>query len=116
MCGIRARSRSSSSRYAIAVGRGEALGPDVSVLKIWATETFQRIARLMIEVAGPYGGMYPTGPHGTALTNALAVYYNALPSTIYGGSSEIQRNTVATRVLHLGAASRSSADAGEKER
>jgi len=41
------------SRFADQLKRGETLGADVSMLKIWVTETYQRISELMIEVAGP---------------------------------------------------------------
>jgi alkylation response protein AidB-like acyl-CoA dehydrogenase len=80
---------------------GVALGPDVSLLKLWATETFQRIADLVIEVSGAAcGAAGPVGVNGTDV-RVLSAYYRARPSTIYGGSSEVQRNIIAKQVLKL---------------
>ena len=81
--------------------RGEPLGPDVSLLKIWSTETFQRIADLIIETAGAAGGLAGEVDVGAAEINVLAAYYKARPATIYGGSNEIQRNIIARNVLGL---------------
>ncbi|MFA7669496.1 MAG: acyl-CoA dehydrogenase family protein [Burkholderiaceae bacterium] len=81
--------------------RGQALGPEVSLLKIWSTETFQRIADLAMEVAGPFGGL--TGPveMSNEHVDVLAFWHKARPATIYGGSNEIQRNILARQVLNL---------------
>ncbi len=87
--------------YAAIVGRGEPLGPDVSLLKIWASETSQRIADLIIDTAGPFGGMNAAARIGETAINALAPFYKARVQTIYGGSSEIQRNILARQVLDL---------------
>jgi alkylation response protein AidB-like acyl-CoA dehydrogenase len=70
-------------------------------LKIHATETFQRIADLIIETVGPLGGHAGVVAAGGAEINVLAAYYKARPATIYGGSSEIQRNIIAKDVLNL---------------
>ena len=88
-------------QYAATVARGEPLGPDVSLLKIWASETFQRIADLIVETAGPHGGLTGDVPIGADTLNLLAPFYKARVPTIYGGSSEIQRNILAERVLGL---------------
>jgi alkylation response protein AidB-like acyl-CoA dehydrogenase len=80
---------------------GATLGPDVSLLKLWATETFQRIADFVIEVAGPAGGAKGLVPVGADDIRVLGAYYRARPSTIYGGSSEVQRNIIAKQVLKL---------------
>jgi alkylation response protein AidB-like acyl-CoA dehydrogenase len=71
------------------------------MLKLWATETFQRIADLVIEVAGPAGGSAGAVELGGELVPVLSAYYRAKPSTIYGGSSEVQRNIIAKQVLRL---------------
>jgi len=87
--------------FAAIVGRGEPLGPEVSVLKIWATETFQRIAEMIIETAGDCGSHAGSVPLGQDSIDILAPFYKARPSTIYGGSNEIQRNILARQVLNL---------------
>ncbi len=89
------------THFAAIVGRGEPLGPEVSLLKIWATETFQRIADLIIETAGDCGGHSGKVALGGERIEVLAPFYKARPSTIYGGSNEIQRNILARQVLNL---------------
>lgn len=88
-------------RFVDQVRRGESLGPDVSMLKVWSMDTYQRLSELVLEAAGEYGVM--TGDvdfDGTAI-DVLAPFYNSRPGTIYGGSNEIQRNILAKYVLQL---------------
>jgi alkylation response protein AidB-like acyl-CoA dehydrogenase len=87
--------------FADIVVRGEALGPEVSLLKIVATETFQRISELIVETAGPLGGHLGAVAIGDMSADVLAPFYKARPTTIYGGSNEIQRNILARQVLRL---------------
>jgi len=89
------------SRFADQLKRGETLGADVSMLKIWVTETYQRISELMIEVAGPDGGSIGPLQVGNVGVDVLASFYKARPTTIYGGSNEIQRNILSKAVLGL---------------
>jgi hypothetical protein len=89
------------SRFAQIVRDGGLLGPDVSILKIWATETFARLSELMLEAAGEIGAERGELDFGTGKANILSQFYNARPATIYGGSNEIQRNIVAKNVLEL---------------
>lgn len=84
--------------------RGEPLGQDVSLLKIWSTETFQQIAALSIETAGACGALAGEVGIGDGQANPLGAWYKARPATIYGGSNEIQRNIIARHVLLLPAA------------
>jgi alkylation response protein AidB-like acyl-CoA dehydrogenase len=81
--------------------RGDCLGHDVSLLKIWSTETFQRIAELTIEAAGPCGALTGEIEFGEGYAKSLDGWYKARPATIYGGSNEIQRNIIARHVLRL---------------
>lgn len=81
--------------------RGMPLGQDVSLLKIWSTETFQRIADLAIETAGSCGGLAGKVAIGKVSSNVLGLWHKARTATIYGGSSEIQRNIIARQVLRL---------------
>jgi alkylation response protein AidB-like acyl-CoA dehydrogenase len=87
--------------FAAIVGRGEPLGPEVSLLKIWATETFQRIADLIVETAGDCGGLAGKVQMGNGHIEVLAPFYKARSTSIYGGSNEIQRNILARQVLNL---------------
>ena len=87
--------------FAAIVRRGEALGPDVSLLKIWATETFARLSELMLEAAGAQGATLGKLDFNGAQVDIMSQFYNARPATIYGGSNEIQRNIIAKGVLRL---------------
>jgi alkylation response protein AidB-like acyl-CoA dehydrogenase len=87
--------------YAVALDSGLSLESDVSMLKLWATETFQRIADLTVEIAGPAGGASGEVVLAGDAVSILGSYYRARPSTIYGGTSEIQRNILAKHVLKL---------------
>lgn len=87
--------------FAAIVRRGEALGPDVSLLKIWATETFARLSELMVEAAGAQGATLGKLDFNGAQVDIMSQFYNARPATIYGGSNEIQRNIIAKGVLRL---------------
>ena len=89
------------ARYADQVKRGETLGPDVSMLKVWATETFAALTELVIEAAGSQGAVVDKALFGTAEVEFMSLFYNARPATIYGGSNEIQRNILAKAVLGL---------------
>ncbi|MEQ8232062.1 MAG: acyl-CoA dehydrogenase [Gammaproteobacteria bacterium] len=88
-------------RFADIVRRGEPLGADVSLLKIWGTETFSRLSELMVEAAGADGATLGRLAFGDAAVDVLSQFYNARPATIYGGSNEIQRNIIAKNVLAL---------------
>jgi len=88
-------------RYADKVRRGEALGPDVSILKIFAMETYQRLSELLIESADEQGVLDGEVDYGGQAVDVMSPFYMSRPGTIYGGSNEIQRNIVAKDVLRL---------------
>ena len=71
------------------------------MLKIWATETFQRLSELLIEAAGDCGAMRGELSFGTETVDVLGPFYASFVATIAAGSSEIQRNILARRVLGL---------------
>ena len=79
---------------------GRTPGPEVSMLKLWSTETYQRLSELFLEVAGEEGVEADRLDVAGSLA-ALRLYYRSRPSTIYSGSSEVQRNLLAKRVLRL---------------
>ncbi|HEY0438574.1 MAG TPA: acyl-CoA dehydrogenase family protein, partial [Xanthobacteraceae bacterium] len=83
------------------VKRGEPVGAEISMLKIWSTETFQRICNLLLEVAGELGVEIDPTTGADQANGALPQFYNSRPATIYSGSSEVQRNIIAKRVLGL---------------
>lgn len=89
------------------VENGKAPGPESSILKIKGTEIQQRLTELAIEASGYYAMPFPElvggqnepsiGPEYAR--DATANYLSTRVATIYGGSSEIQRNIVAKAVL-----------------
>jgi len=81
--------------------RGETLGQDVSLLKIWSTETFQRIAELGVEIADDAAALVGRVSFGAEAVDVLGPWYKARPASVYGGSNEIQRNIIAHQVLNL---------------
>ena len=88
-------------RFIEQVKRGETLGPDVSMLKLFATETYSRLADLLVDVMGSSGGTPGSIDLPGGAVDALTTFYNARPATIYGGSNEVQRNILAASVLKL---------------
>lgn len=82
-----------------ALSRGQPVGPEISLLKISQSEMFRRITDDMTAWAGDEAGL-TAALDGDAL-NPSAQFLQARPATIYGGSSEIQRNIIAKAVLGL---------------
>lgn len=82
-----------------------------SMLKLSGTETMQRATELALEAVAYYAVPYqraalgeganeaPVGPDYAATVTAR--YLNTRASTIYGGSSEVQRNILARLALQL---------------
>ncbi|MES2564992.1 MAG: acyl-CoA dehydrogenase family protein [Pseudomonadota bacterium] len=89
------------SRYVEQVKRGEPLGQDVSSLKVWAMEAWQRLTDLLVETGAEDGVIEGAHDYAGVEIDFLTPFYYARPGTIYGGSSEIQRNILAKYVLRL---------------
>ena len=89
------------THFAEIVKRGEVLPASVSLLKIWGTDTYQRICMLLVDCAQEHGGTGQTLDFGPEGLNVPAILFNAIPSTIYGGSTEIQKDIIAKHVLKL---------------
>ncbi len=81
---------------------GRTLGAEVSILKIWITETFQRIADLIVETCAETATVDDAVTVGErSRLHAANVYLASRAATIYGGSNEIQRNILAKAILGL---------------
>src|SRR5471032_916120 len=90
---------------------GGAPGPEASILKVRGSEIQQRIAELAMEAVGEYAAPYQPGLlfHDTNETPvgpdhappAAPRYFNMRKTSIYGGSTEIQKNIVSKMVLGL---------------
>ena len=86
--------------YVDLLRKGESIGPDVSILKIHQSELFQRITDALLEFSGEFSGRLD-GLDTDAAINPANMFMRARPTTIYAGSSEVQRNIVAKHVLRL---------------
>ncbi|MEZ4503888.1 MAG: acyl-CoA dehydrogenase family protein [Dehalococcoidia bacterium] len=75
---------------------------EASVSKLFNSELVQRGARIGTKVFGLYANLWekdePKAPMGAKFTR---LYVTSIPRTIAAGSSEIQRNIIATRGLGL---------------
>lgn len=87
--------------FADVVKRGDALPPSVSLLKIWATQTYSRICMESVEAAAEWGGDDVSLQLGEMDVHPARRLYNSAITTIYGGTNEIQRNILAKLVLEL---------------
>jgi hypothetical protein len=81
--------------------RQRSLGPDSSIIKIFGTELLQSLNDLLVEAAGSDASI--AHPLTTELgeVDVSTPFLQVRRATIYGGSSEIQRNIIARRVLNL---------------
>jgi alkylation response protein AidB-like acyl-CoA dehydrogenase len=87
--------------YAELAKRGEPIPAGISMLKIWSTETYERLALLLIESAQDYGGLRDHCKTDEIDLHVVAPLFNALGAKIFAGSNEIQRNILARQVLDL---------------
>jgi alkylation response protein AidB-like acyl-CoA dehydrogenase len=81
--------------------RGEPIPASISMLKIWSTETYEKLALLLIESADEYGGMQAHCKNEEIDMHVVAPLFNCLGAKIFAGSNEIQRNILAKAVLDL---------------
>jgi alkylation response protein AidB-like acyl-CoA dehydrogenase len=81
--------------------QGKQPGAEASVRKALADEHGQRIMGLAKDLAGASGMLNDQGPLGAASGEWAYGYLFAPALTIGGGTSEVQRNIIAERVLGL---------------
>ena len=90
-----------SFRITTMQANGQIPNYEASVAKLFNSEMTQRIAALNIKLFGLYGGLTDPEREETERGAAARGYLQAVASTIGGGTSEIQRNIIATRGLGL---------------
>ncbi len=82
--------------------RGQELGAEVSMLKLWITEAMQRVTDLLVEVGAESATLDDVAVLGDgSQVHAANQYFASRPASIYGGSNEIQRNVLAKAMLEL---------------
>ena len=74
---------------------------EASVVKVYSTELNQRTARTAVKLLGLHGELAHGSAGAVAEGQWLHHYLRSVANTIEGGSSEIQRNIIATRGLGL---------------
>jgi alkylation response protein AidB-like acyl-CoA dehydrogenase len=88
-----------TARTLTRLARGEEIGVDASVTKLQWSELERRMFEMGLDMLGPHGASIDQPADG-----AEAFWHNywyARAATIYAGTSEIQRNIVAERILGL---------------
>jgi alkylation response protein AidB-like acyl-CoA dehydrogenase len=78
---------------------GKDASRELSMLKIFSSELFQKVTEEMITQAAEYGGLYGELELDGDLLPIWAVSMIARPATIYGGTTEIQRNILAKELF-----------------
>jgi alkylation response protein AidB-like acyl-CoA dehydrogenase len=76
-------------------------GPDASIIKIFGSELLQSLNELLIDAAGSEAAVESPIMTDFGAVDVSTPFLQGRRATIYGGSSEIQRNIVARRVLKL---------------
>jgi alkylation response protein AidB-like acyl-CoA dehydrogenase len=93
--------RYTAYRNVTMVQRSGVPGPEGSILKIFWSELEQRLKDTAMEILGPYGML----PQGEPRCSEDGFWFYELlwsrAATIYAGTSEVQRNIIAQRVLGL---------------
>lgn len=75
-------------------------GVESSIEKVLGSETDQRLQDIAAGLFGPYGTLRD-GPHALEDGRRVREYLYARSETLMGGTSEIQRNVIAQRLLGL---------------
>ena len=89
--------------HRIAWMQSEGMVPNyqASVSKLFGSEVGQRQCRIFMEALGPYAALERDSKHAVLRGKIARKYLDAVASTIRAGTSEIQRNIIATRGLGL---------------
>jgi len=88
---------------------GGAIGVEASMLKIRGSEIQQDLGELLMESAGPYAlpfvaealepGFDGATARGIHLNGVAALYFDLRKVSIYGGTTEVQKNIIAKSIL-----------------
>jgi alkylation response protein AidB-like acyl-CoA dehydrogenase len=92
--------RATSLRVVSSLLRGSDAPAAAAIGKLFASVAHQRLGELAMDVLGPEAQvMTAPGPDGLSFAQRIFLFSRA--ETIYGGTSEIQRNIISERVLGL---------------
>ncbi len=89
--------------YRVAWMQSKGLVPNyqASVSKLFGSEAHQRACNIFMQLLGLYGTLERESPHTLMRGKLLRKHLDAVAGTIRAGTSEIQRNIIATRGLGL---------------
>lgn len=91
-----------SYRVASLQARGLVPSTEASCAKLYHSELSQRMANATVNIMGLAGQLRPEAGHWAPMGGRDCIHYmEVVPATIAAGSSEIQRNIIATRGLGL---------------
>ena len=80
---------------------GKVPGPESSIEKIFWSEFDKRFRETALDILGPGGQLLRTSPGARPDVDWAREFLWSRAGTIYSGSSEVQRNIIAKRVLSL---------------
>lgn len=78
---------------------GGELGAEASILKLLSSETYQAVTEEILSMTGD-GGVATEGGNAEQAEGAT-MFFQSRPSTIAGGTSQVQRSIIAKAVLNL---------------
>jgi alkylation response protein AidB-like acyl-CoA dehydrogenase len=81
--------------------RGEVPGPEGSIEKLFWSEMYQRQLETSLALLGPHAQLLAGSPHAVDDGRWPHLFLYSRGRTIAAGTSEVQRNIIAERVLHL---------------
>ncbi len=93
--------RANGLRTLANLASGRAPGPESSIEKILWSEYAQRQSDAALELLGPQAQLAARAPGARPHIDWAYEYLWSRAGTIYSGSSEIQRNIIAKRVLGM---------------
>jgi alkylation response protein AidB-like acyl-CoA dehydrogenase len=93
--------RANGLRTLANLAAGIAPGPESSIEKIFWSEYHQRMTDAAVELLGPQGQLLARSPGARPDVDWAYEFLWSRAGTIYSGSSEVQRNIIAKRVLRM---------------
>jgi alkylation response protein AidB-like acyl-CoA dehydrogenase len=84
-----------------AAAAGTPAGPAASINKLYWSEWHKKFMDEAMDILGPVGRLYAGGDAEIDTERWVTEYLSSRAETIYAGTSEIQRNIIAERVLGL---------------
>ncbi len=93
--------RANGIRTLANLAAGRVPGPESSIEKIYWSEFDKRFRETALDILGPGGQLLRTAPGARTDVDWAREFLWTRAGTIYSGSSEVQRNIIAKRVLNL---------------